>query len=293
MQAMHRLRVIILLAALPALAALQPRTVRLRRERAVAGATGRTDRRNAAVRGGAAPAARPTPPPVNMDGRWRLAAQGGSTCSLNFGAAAGAGEGTIAPEGGCPGNFFTSRKWIFAQGGLTIQDHTGQPLAQLVLDRVDPVRRPGQQRAGDLARAVASMAEYQLYCFAQSGNAYRVALMLNLVGADWQPIFVDFFNGETRTPAYREKINEMGEVPGAGAWRAQAVAVRRDPQLSRRAFRQIPAAERGRAPRSHALDHLRQPEGQRLSGPLSVLEDACQSAGKAGRAGIPQGPHRQ
>jgi len=60
------------------------------------------------------------------------------------------------------------------------------------------------------------MAEYQLYCFAQSGNAYRVALMLNLVGADWQPIFVDFFNGETRTPDYREKINEMGEVPVLG-----------------------------------------------------------------------------
>jgi glutathione S-transferase len=57
------------------------------------------------------------------------------------------------------------------------------------------------------------MADYQLYCFAQSGNAYRVALMLNLIGADWEPIFVDFFKGETRTPEYREKINEMGEVP--------------------------------------------------------------------------------
>ncbi len=37
------------------------------------------------------------------------------------------------------------------------------------------------------------MPEYQLYCFAQSGNAYRVALMLNLIGADWQPTYVDFF----------------------------------------------------------------------------------------------------
>jgi glutathione S-transferase len=37
------------------------------------------------------------------------------------------------------------------------------------------------------------MAEYKLYCFAQSGNAYRAALMLNLVGADWKPEFVDFF----------------------------------------------------------------------------------------------------
>ncbi len=31
------------------------------------------------------------------------------------------------------------------------------------------------------------MAEYELYCFAQSGNAYRAALMLNLIGADWEP----------------------------------------------------------------------------------------------------------
>jgi glutathione S-transferase len=58
------------------------------------------------------------------------------------------------------------------------------------------------------------MAEYQLYCFAQSGNAYRAALMLNLIGADWQPIYVDFFKGgETRTPKYRTEINEMGEAP--------------------------------------------------------------------------------
>jgi len=56
------------------------------------------------------------------------------------------------------------------------------------------------------------MAEYTLYCFAQSGNAYKPALMLQLCGADWSPRFVDFFKGETRTPAYRE-INVMGEVP--------------------------------------------------------------------------------
>ena len=58
------------------------------------------------------------------------------------------------------------------------------------------------------------MAEYQLYCFAQSGNAYRAALMLNLVGADWEPKFVDFFGkGEQRTAEYRTSMNEMGEVP--------------------------------------------------------------------------------
>jgi glutathione S-transferase len=58
------------------------------------------------------------------------------------------------------------------------------------------------------------MPEYQLYCFAQSGNAYRAALMLNLIGADWKPVFVDFFvKGEQRTPEYRANVNEMGEVP--------------------------------------------------------------------------------
>ena len=56
------------------------------------------------------------------------------------------------------------------------------------------------------------MADYTLHCFAQSGNAYKPALALELAGADWVPHFVDFFNGETRTPAYRE-INVMGEVP--------------------------------------------------------------------------------
>jgi glutathione S-transferase len=58
------------------------------------------------------------------------------------------------------------------------------------------------------------VAEYQLYCFAQSGNAYRAALMLNLIGADWEPAWVDFFvGGEQRTPAFRENINETGEAP--------------------------------------------------------------------------------
>lgn len=56
------------------------------------------------------------------------------------------------------------------------------------------------------------MSEYRLHCFAQSGNAYRNALMLELAGADWEPVFVDFFNGAARTPEYRA-MNEMGEVP--------------------------------------------------------------------------------
>ena len=56
------------------------------------------------------------------------------------------------------------------------------------------------------------MAEYTLHCFAQSGHAYKPALALELAGADWAPRFVDYFGGETRSPAYRA-INVMGEVP--------------------------------------------------------------------------------
>jgi glutathione S-transferase len=56
------------------------------------------------------------------------------------------------------------------------------------------------------------MADYTLYCFAQSGNAYKPALALELAGADWEARFVDYFNGETRSPAYRT-INAMGEAP--------------------------------------------------------------------------------
>ena len=52
----------------------------------------------------------------------------------------------------------------------------------------------------------------KLYCFGESGNAYKVALTLTLAEMDWEPVFVDFFNGEARTEAFRA-INPMGEVP--------------------------------------------------------------------------------
>ena len=51
-----------------------------------------------------------------------------------------------------------------------------------------------------------------LYCFGESGNAYKAALTMQLAGYDWQPRYVDFFGGEARTPEFRQ-INVMGEVP--------------------------------------------------------------------------------
>ncbi|MDA9207258.1 glutathione S-transferase family protein [Octadecabacter sp.] len=52
----------------------------------------------------------------------------------------------------------------------------------------------------------------KLHCFGESGNAYKAALTLELAEAEWEPVYVDFFNGETRTDTFRE-LNVMGEVP--------------------------------------------------------------------------------
>ncbi len=52
----------------------------------------------------------------------------------------------------------------------------------------------------------------KLHCFAESGNAYKAALTLTLVDEAWEPVFVDFFKGATRTPEFRA-LNIMGEVP--------------------------------------------------------------------------------
>src|SRR5260370_7939034 len=60
---------------------------------------------------------------------------------------------------------------------------------------------------------MAAAPEYELYCFAQSGNAYRVARMPNLIGAEWKPVWVDYFAGGSRTPKFRTEVNEMGELP--------------------------------------------------------------------------------
>ena len=71
-------------------------------------------------------------PPVSLAGRWQLSSPGRGQCNMTFGASGPtATDGTIAPEGGCPGKFYMSRKWTYDQTGLTLRDHNGQPLAQL------------------------------------------------------------------------------------------------------------------------------------------------------------------
>src|SRR5262249_34133113 len=80
--------------------------------------------------GGAGPTANPagfksepSAPPTPMAGRWLFSSPSRGQCNMTFGAAnAAASEGTIAPEGGCPLKFFTSRKWTYDQYGLTMRD---------------------------------------------------------------------------------------------------------------------------------------------------------------------------
>lgn len=57
---------------------------------------------------------------------------------------------------------------------------------------------------------------YKLHCFAQSGNAYKVALLLQALRQPWTPVhlpFAEFVKGIQRTDAFREGVNAMGEVP--------------------------------------------------------------------------------
>lgn len=71
----------------------------------------------------------PQPPPLDLAGKWKLSA--GGTCLMTLTEEPGATDGKIAPAGGCPGNFFMSRKWTYEHGALIIRDFKGQALAEL------------------------------------------------------------------------------------------------------------------------------------------------------------------
>ncbi|SJZ78212.1 glutathione S-transferase [Enhydrobacter aerosaccus] len=57
------------------------------------------------------------------------------------------------------------------------------------------------------------MTSYRLHYFPESGNSYKLALMLTLCGQTFEPIWTDFGGGVTRTPEWRDKVNPMGEIP--------------------------------------------------------------------------------
>ena len=86
--------------------------------------------------GSSAPEAAPVD--ASMTGRWVLS-------GLEFGGAPDARKGSVAPDGGCPGNFYTSRRWAIEGGTLTITGNENQLLAQF---KVAGSRFEGQSAAG-------------------------------------------------------------------------------------------------------------------------------------------------
>ena len=57
------------------------------------------------------------------------------------------------------------------------------------------------------------MAKYRLHYFPESGNSYKLALMLTLCGQSFEPVWTDFGGGVTRTAEWRQNVNPMGEIP--------------------------------------------------------------------------------
>jgi glutathione S-transferase len=57
------------------------------------------------------------------------------------------------------------------------------------------------------------MTAYRLHYFPESGNSYKLALMLTLCGETFEPVWTDFAGGATRKPDWRAAFNAMGEIP--------------------------------------------------------------------------------
>ncbi len=57
---------------------------------------------------------------------------------------------------------------------------------------------------------------YRLHAFSQSGNTFKVAVLLQALRQPWTPVhmpFPDFVGGVPRSDAWRQDVNAMGEVP--------------------------------------------------------------------------------
>ncbi len=57
------------------------------------------------------------------------------------------------------------------------------------------------------------MDSYRLHYFPESGNSYKLALMLTFCGQTFEPVWTDFAARVTWTPEWRRTVNPMGEIP--------------------------------------------------------------------------------
>lgn len=70
------------------------------------------------------------PEGVSIPGRWMLTAPNAPPCGLELRQTA-SGQGLVAPDGGCPGHFYRSRRWAFESGALVIMADDGDALGRL------------------------------------------------------------------------------------------------------------------------------------------------------------------
>ena len=82
---------------------------------------------------------------ASMTGRWVLSAPNAPSCGMEFRGPVGARNGAISPDGGCPANFYMSRRWAMQGSVLTIADEENQLLAEL---RPGSTRFEGQSTGG-------------------------------------------------------------------------------------------------------------------------------------------------
>ena len=111
------------------------------------------------------------------------------------------------------------------------------------------------------------MPSYRLHYFLESGNSYKLALMLTLCGQSFEPIWTDFGGGVTRTAAWPAAVNATGEIPvleDDGQTLTQTA-----PILLRLAERHGLFAPEGEAERFEVLRWLFF-DNQKLSGPMAA-----------------------
>jgi glutathione S-transferase len=57
------------------------------------------------------------------------------------------------------------------------------------------------------------MPKYRLHYFPESGNSYKLALMLSLCNESFEPVWTDFGGGVTRTPEWRRRTTCCAVTP--------------------------------------------------------------------------------
>src|SRR5437763_14617211 len=114
------------------------------------------------------------------------------------------------------------------------------------------------------------MPAYRLHYFPESGNSYKLALMLTLCGETFEPVWTDFGGGVTRTAEWRRSQRD-GRNSGAGGGRRTADPNRADPAATRRTVWPVRRRDAGREVRAITLAILGQPQAHRLHGDLSIL----------------------